>query len=51
MQCFKYIFPIYLSFDAFSSKTASFMEEPSNAMARHRILVVFPEPGGPYITF
>ena len=36
-----------LSFDAFSSNTASFKAGPSIARARHSILVVLPVPGGP----
>lgn len=38
----------YLSLDAFNSKTASLKEVPSKALARHKILVVLPVPGGPY---
>lgn len=37
----------YLSLEALSSNTASFMDPPSRALARQRILVVFPVPGGP----
>lgn len=37
----------HLSLEAFSSSTASFIEVPSRARARHRMLVVFPVPGGP----
>ena len=37
----------YLSFEAFSSNTASLYDGPSIARAKHRILVVLPVPGGP----
>ena len=37
----------YLSLDAFISKTASLYEGPNIALARHKILVVLPVPGGP----
>ena len=36
---------IPLSLDALSSRTASLNEAPRSALARHRILVVFPVPG------
>ena len=39
-----------LSLEAFSSNTASFIADPSNALAKHNILVVLPIPGGPYQT-
>ena len=38
---------MYLSLEAFSSNTASFIAEPNNALAKQSILVVFPVPGGP----
>ena len=38
----------YLSFEAFSSNTASLYDGPSIARAKHRILVVLPVPGGPW---
>jgi len=38
----------YLSLDAFSSNTASLNDGPNNVLARHKILVVLPVPGGPY---
>ena len=38
----------YLSLDAFNSRTASLKDVPSRALARHKILVVFPVPGGPW---
>jgi len=37
----------YRSFEAFSSRTASFMAGPRRALAKHKMLVVFPVPGGP----
>ena len=37
-----------LSFEAFSSRTASLKAGPSRARARHRMLVVLPVPGGPW---
>lgn len=40
----------YLSLDAFNSSTASLNDEPRRALARHKILVVFPVPGGPWKT-
>lgn len=39
--------PLYLSFDALSSRTASFSAGPSSALAKQRMLVVLPVPGGP----
>ena len=39
----------HLSSDAFNSNTASLKLEPRRARARHRMLVVLPVPGGPYI--
>ena len=38
---------LYLSFEAFNSRTASLKEGPSKVRARHKMLVVFPVPGGP----
>lgn len=38
---------IPLSFEAFNSKTAFLNEGPSNILAKHKIVVVFPTPGGP----
>merc|ERR1711983_502287 len=35
------------SLEAFNSKTASLKDGPSNCLARHRIVVVLPTPGGP----
>merc|ERR1719436_2049194 len=35
------------SFDAFSSSTASLKLGPSKCLARQRMVVVFPTPGGP----
>ena len=40
-------FYIYLSLDAFNSRTASLKDAPRRVLARHKILVVFPVPGGP----
>lgn len=39
---------LYLSLEAFNSRTASLKEAPSSALARQRMLVVLPVPGGPY---
>lgn len=38
---------IPLSSDAFNSQTAVLRQSPSNSLAKHIILVVFPQPGGP----
>lgn len=38
---------MYLSLDAFNSRTASLKDVPRRVLARHKILVVFPIPGGP----
>ena len=41
---------IYLSLEAFSSRTASLKEVPRRVRARQRMLVVLPVPGGPWGT-
>ena len=48
LQSAEWLWCYYLSFEAFSSRTASLYEAPNIALARHNILVVFPVPGGPY---
>lgn len=37
-----------LSLEAFNSKTASFIDGPRSALAKQRIVVVLPTPGGPW---
>ena len=43
----EYSYCFYLSLDALSSKTASLNADPSSVLAKHRMLVVLPVPGGP----
>lgn len=40
---------INLSSDAFNSSTPSRKADPSNIRDKHKMLVVFPVPGGPFI--
>lgn len=39
------------SFEAFNSRTASLKLLPNKMRAKHRIVVVFPTPGGPYMGY